>query len=69
MKPYLPLEWTPKGMLERVNAFTEYYVSTVRAIFARDETNVTWVFRRQAVDESLQFKLLGSGLFTLDCKK
>ena len=56
-------------MLERVNAFTEYYVSIVRAIFARDETNVTWVFRRQAVDESLQYKLLGSGLFTLDCKK
>ncbi|XP_073230837.1 alpha-1,6-mannosylglycoprotein 6-beta-N-acetylglucosaminyltransferase A-like [Porites lutea] len=25
VKPYLPLEWTPKGMLERVNAFTEYY--------------------------------------------
>lgn len=27
VKPYLPLEWTPKGMLERVNAFSEYYVS------------------------------------------
>ncbi|KAL9958754.1 hypothetical protein ACROYT_G035812 [Oculina patagonica] len=27
VKPYLPLEWTPKGMLERVNAFTEYYVT------------------------------------------
>ncbi|XP_058948296.2 alpha-1,6-mannosylglycoprotein 6-beta-N-acetylglucosaminyltransferase A-like isoform X2 [Pocillopora verrucosa] len=25
VKPYLPREWTPKGMLERVNAFTEYY--------------------------------------------
>jgi len=25
VKPYLPHEWTPKGMLERVNAFTEYY--------------------------------------------
>ncbi|KAJ7378518.1 Alpha-1,6-mannosylglycoprotein 6-beta-N-acetylglucosaminyltransferase A [Desmophyllum pertusum] len=24
-KPYLPLEWTPKGMLERVNAFNEHY--------------------------------------------
>ncbi|KAK2561514.1 hypothetical protein P5673_015486 [Acropora cervicornis] len=24
VKPYLPFEWTPKGMLERVNAFTEY---------------------------------------------
>ena len=27
VKPYLPFEWTPKGMLERVNAFTEYLVS------------------------------------------
>nr|XP_058948310.1 alpha-1,6-mannosylglycoprotein 6-beta-N-acetylglucosaminyltransferase A-like [Pocillopora verrucosa] len=25
VKPYLPHEWTHKGMLERVNAFTEYY--------------------------------------------
>ncbi|XP_020630334.1 alpha-1,6-mannosylglycoprotein 6-beta-N-acetylglucosaminyltransferase A-like [Orbicella faveolata] len=25
VKPYLPHEWTPKGMLERVNAFSEYY--------------------------------------------
>ncbi|XP_068751792.1 alpha-1,6-mannosylglycoprotein 6-beta-N-acetylglucosaminyltransferase A-like [Montipora capricornis] len=25
VKPYLPLEWTPKGMIERVNAFTEYF--------------------------------------------
>lgn len=32
MKPYLPLEWTPKGMLERVNAFTEYYVSIVSSM-------------------------------------
>ncbi|KXJ18189.1 Alpha-1,6-mannosylglycoprotein 6-beta-N-acetylglucosaminyltransferase A [Exaiptasia diaphana] len=23
VKPYLPLEWTPEGMLERVNSFTE----------------------------------------------
>ena len=30
VKPYLPHEWTPKGMLERVNAFSEYYVSAVR---------------------------------------
>ena len=29
VKPYLPHEWTPKGMLERVNAFSEYYVSAV----------------------------------------
>ena len=29
VKPYLPHEWTPKGMLERVNAFSEYYVSVV----------------------------------------
>ena len=31
VKPYLPHEWTPKGMLERVNAFSEYYVSVVRS--------------------------------------
>ena len=29
VKPYLPHEWTPKGMLERANAFSEYYVSAV----------------------------------------
>ena len=35
VKPYLPVEWTPKGMLERVNAFTENYVSAKSAVNAK----------------------------------
>ena len=27
VKPYLPLEWTPEGMLERISSFVEYMVS------------------------------------------